>query len=181
MSAERCRVGLLFNDEPLFYQREQEYRKDGRWAARPYFEARSHSITMSEGEARVLIQRLRSLGRHDAWIEDARDGRKIDVPFESQSSGEDTRQPMIASLDDSNWYIVKPANTPAGPKWFLTMFVPGLPERATIYADDPLGVLRRATDMNYLQFAEVYQRPPEPPQQATPKFNGPRRRPGDLR
>jgi hypothetical protein len=138
---------------------------------------------MDESAARILLQRLRSLGRNDAWIEDAKDGRKIDVPFDTpQSSGEDDRQPMIATLNDVDWYIVRPTCRPEGKQWFMKIIIPGQlgPEPVVVYANDPLGVLQRADDMSYLQFAEIYQRPQ--PQQAAPQQNsrGWSRRPGDL-
>jgi hypothetical protein len=188
MSAERCRVGAIFNGEPAFYQREEEYKnKEGRWAARPYFVLRSNSpITMSEGEARVLLQRLRSIGRNDAWIEDAKDGRKIDVPFEGQSSGEDNRTPVAATLDDDevngDWYLIRPGSTVRGPRWWIRIRVPGHPEEQTIYELDPLAVLRRARDLGWLPFAEKFVRPqPQPQQQAPQNTYGFRRRPGDIR
>jgi hypothetical protein len=182
--AERCRVGVVLNGANQFFQRDTERRsRDGKgWECVPFFVLnRYESITMSEAIARVLVNKLRSLGATSAWIEDAKDGRRIDVPPESEpQSGEDTRQQCIASLDDITWYIVRPTCTPNGRQWFITMFVPGLPERTTIYANDPLAVLQRAADMNYLQFVEKYQRPE--PQQETPIQNnrGFRRRPGDL-
>jgi hypothetical protein len=190
MAAERCRVCVHLNGATQFYQRDQEQRRDGRWIAVPYFVLNPReAITMSEAQGRVLIDKIRGLGfRGEAWIEDARDGRRIDVLLETpQSSGEDNRVPVIATLDDENeptarWYVVRPTCTPNGRLWFLSMYVPGLPERTTIYAADPLGVLQRAHDMNYLQFAEKYQRPEPQQQQAVPIQNsGFRRRPGELR
>ena len=184
MSTERCRVGVVLNGADQFYQRDSERRgRDGKsWECVPYFVLdRSEAITMSEGEARMLLTKLRSLGATSAWIEDAKDGRRIEVAGElTQSGGEDTRTPVAATLDDANWYVVKPANTPNGRLWYLYMTVPGLPERVTIYHNDPLGVLQRAQDMDYLKYAEQYQRP-EPQQAAPTQNNGPRKRPGDIR
>jgi hypothetical protein len=182
MPAERCRVGVVLNGADQFFQRDMERKgRDGRWECVPYFVLnRSESVTMNEATARALVNKLRSLGATAAWVEDAADGRRIDVPHESQpQSGDDLRQPVIATLDDITWYLVRPTCTPNGRQWFISMFVPGLPERTTIYANDPLAALQRATDMNYLQFVEKYQRP-EPQQSAPPIFIGPRRRPGDI-
>lgn len=184
MSAERCRVGIILNDLTQYYQREMETRRDGRWVAIPHFVVnRSESITMSEAVAKALVLRLRSLGALSAWVEDAKDGRRIDVPFENQQpSGEDHRVPVIAKLDDStedHWYVVKPICRPEGRKYFLSIAVPGLPDNQVIYGDHPEEVLQRARDLGWLQFAPIYQRPQ--PQQAAPIYNGPRRRPGDIR
>lgn len=186
MPAERCRVGAVVNGAEQFYQRDTEQKRDGRWVAIPYFVLnRREAITMSEAHARAFLDKLRSLGVTNAWIEDAKDGRRIEHEASVQSGGEDNRVPLIATLgnvDDANatWYLVRPTCTPNGKQWFLTMFVPGLPERVTIYANDPVGVLERAQTMNYLQFAEKYVRP-EPPQQPIKPGSAVRRRPGDLR
>lgn len=180
MPAERCRVGVFLNGCEQFYQRETEQKRDGRWVALPFFVVdRNQAVKMSEAVATALVHRLRGLGA-DPWIEDAKDGRRIDVPHEGrQQSGEDLRQPVIATLNDIDWYVIKPICRPEGRKWFLSIPVPGLPTNTVVYADDPLSVLRRAGDMNWLQFAKKYQRPE--PQPAAPILNGPRRRPGDLR
>lgn len=184
MPAERCRVGVVLNGADQFYQRDMERKgRDGKWECVPFFVLeRREAITMSEAAARMMVNKLRSLGVTSAWIEDAKDGRHIDVPSEApQSPGEDNRQPVIATLDDVTWYIVRPTCTPNGRQWFISMFVPGFPERLTIYSNEPLAVLQRAQDMNYLQFCEVYQRP-EPQQEAAATFNnGPRLRPGAIR
>jgi hypothetical protein len=179
MPAERCRVVVHIHGQNQYYQRDREEKgRDGKWFAQPFFVINPReAITMSEAQAIVFVHKLRSLGV-DPWVEDAATGRRIDVPHETQSSsGEDTRQPVIATLNDIDWYIVRPANTPNGRQWFICMFVPGFPERLTIYSNEPLAVLQRAQDLNYLQFVEKYQRPE--PQQATPTINkGPRLRPG---
>jgi hypothetical protein len=47
-----------------------------------------------------------------------------------------------------NDYVIKPANTPNGTKWFLRIDLPGVAEPQI--ADDPLGVLQRAEDMGVL-------------------------------
>jgi len=180
MAADRCRVCVHLNGAAQFYQRDTEQKRDGKWIAVPFFVLNPReAVTMSEAHAITFVRKLRSLGA-DPWIEDAATGRRIDVPHEGpQQSGEDHRTPVAATLDDVNWYIVKPICRPEGRKWFLSIPVPGLPTNAVVYADDPLGVLKRAEDMNFLQFAEIYQRPQ--PQLAESIYNGPRMRPGALR
>jgi hypothetical protein len=181
MPADRCYVGVTFlNGADQFYQREMERKgKDGRWESVPYFVNRSEAITMSEAAAKMFVARLRSLRVHSAFIEDARDGRRIEFASESTQSGEDTRTAVSASIDDVNDYVVKPANTPNGRKWFIRIDVPGFPEPQVVYADDPLGVLQRAEDMGFLKYAPLYKRP-EPQPTATPNSAGVvRRRPGD--
>jgi hypothetical protein len=181
MPADRVYVGVVLNGQPQFYQRETERKsKDGRWESVPYFVlSRSEATTMSEAAAKTFVARLRSMRVNSAWIEDARDGRRIEVTSESTQSGEDHRTPVAASIDDVNDYIIKPANTPNGPKWFIHIDLPGVTDPQIIYADDPLGVLQRAEDMGFLKYAPLYKRP-EPQPTATPNSAGViRRRPGD--
>lgn len=127
----------------------------------------------------------RSLKVTSAFIEDAKDGRRIEFTSESVQSGKDTRLEVAATLDDENspqarWYVVKPANTPNGPKWFLHIDLPGVTDPQVIYADEPLGVLQRAEDMRFLQHAVKYERPQ--PQTPTPRNSSAyRKRPGDVR
>jgi hypothetical protein len=177
MAAERCRVCVHVHGQTQFYQRDSEQKRDGKWTAVPTFVINPReAVTMSEAQAVGLVHKLRGL-RANPWIE-THDGRRIDVPRETLSSVEDTRQPLIASLNDVDWFVIKPICRPEGRKWFLSIPVPGFPTNVVIYADDPLGVLQKADSLSYLQFAEKYQRP-EPQQQVAPTFNGPRRRPGD--
>jgi hypothetical protein len=181
MPAERCRVCVHLNGVTQHYQRDQEQRRDGRWVAVPYFVINQREATiMSEAQAIAFVHKLRGLGANP-WIEDAKDGRRIDVIQENQQSGEDNRVPVIASLDDSIWYVVKPICRPDGRKWFLRIDVPGIPDPQIIYADEPLGVLQRAEDMGFLRYAQQYVRPPEP-QRAAPIYSrGYRLRPGDAK
>jgi hypothetical protein len=182
MPADRCYVGAVVNGSNQFYQRDTERKgKDGRWESVPYFVLnRSEALTMSEAAAKIFVARLRSLKVNSAWIEDARDGRRIEVTSESTQSGKDTRAEVTASIDDVNDYLIKPANTPNGPKWFIHIVVPGITEPQVVYADDPLGVLQRAEDMGFLKYAPLYKRP-EPQSPASTNSAGVvRRRPGDL-
>jgi hypothetical protein len=186
MPAERCRVCIMLYGVPQFYQREQEQKRNGRWVAVPFFVVNpKEAVSMSEAMARHFVEKLQGLGVKGLWLEDCRDGRRIEVESQAQpQSGVDNRTEATATLDDQHssdarWYIVKPTNTPNGPKWFLRIDVPGIAEPQTIYADDPLAVLRRAVDMNFLQFAEKYE-PPQPAAPVAPTTSGPRRRPGDL-
>ncbi len=179
MSAERCYIGVHLNGSDQFYQRDTERKgKDGKWEAVPFFVInRSEAAVMSEAVAKAFVARLRSLGANP-WIQDAKDGSRIDVSGESIQSGEDNRTAVSASIDDVNFYVVKPICRPDGQKWFMRIDPPGIAPQV-IYADDPLGVLQRAADMNFLQYAEKYHRPQ--PQQAPPARNSSvvRRRPGD--
>jgi hypothetical protein len=186
MPAERCYVGVVLNGCEQFYQREMERKgRDGKWEAVPFFVLnRSEAITMTEAVATTFVLRLRSLGAHP-WVEDARDGRRIEVASESIQPGEDNRTAVCATLDDENlsdarWYVVKPICRPEGRKWFLRIDIPGIPEPQIIYAEDPLAVLRRAEDMGFLKYAQKYERP-QPQQAALKNKNGWRRRPGDIR
>src|SRR5580704_15526472 len=159
MPAERCYVGAVVNGSNQFYQRDTEVRDGTKYVAKPYFVLnRSEAITMSEAAGKVFVTRLRSLGVNSAWLEDARDGRRIEVTSESQQSGEDNRTSVSASIDDVNDYIIRPANTPNGPKWFLRVDLPGVADPQIIYADDPLAVLQRAEDMGFLKYAVKYER-----------------------
>jgi hypothetical protein len=134
---------------------------------------------MNEGQARGLVERIRGLGwKGSIWIE-THDGRRIDVEQLVQESGEDNRVPVVATLDDVNWYVIKPICRPAeGRMWFMSIRVLGFPDPVVLYHKEPFGVLQKASDMSYLQFAEKYERPE--PQQAVPISRGIRRRPGDL-
>jgi hypothetical protein len=183
MVADRCRVCVHAHGTTQYYQRDSEERRDGRWVAVPQFRInRSEGVIMAEAQAVILVGRLRGL-RADPWIETA-DGRRIDVPREGQSFTEDTRQPMIATLDDEaanpSWYLIRPANTPGGKKWFLKVRVPGLADEQTIYENDPIAVLQRVQALNWLQFVPRYERPVEQPAAPQQNSRGFRRRPGDL-
>jgi len=183
MPADRCFVGAVLNGSDQFYQRDSERKgKDGRWEAVPYFVLnRSEAATMSEAAAKIFVARLRSLKVNSAFIEDAKDGRRIDVSGESTQSREDTRTPVAASIDDVNDDVVKPANTPNGQKWFIRIDVPGITETQVVYADDPLGVLQRAADMNYLKYAPLYERPvPQQAAAAAPSSRAYLKRPGSI-
>lgn len=182
MSADRVYVGAQVNGSEQFYQRDMERKSaNGKFEAVPYFVlSRSEATTMSEAAAKIFVARLRSMKVTSAFIQDARDGRRIDLAHEpQQSSGEDTRTLVSASIDDVNDYVIKPANTPNGPKWFLRIDLPGISEPQIICADDPLAVLQRAADLDYLKYAPLYERPV--PQQAPAPQNSRvvRRRPGD--
>jgi hypothetical protein len=184
MPAEKTYVGAIVNGHPQFYQRETERKsEDGRWESVPYFVLnRSEATTMSEAAAKIFVARLRSLKVNSTFIADARDGRRIDLAHEpQQSSSEDTRIPMKASLDDQNYFAVRPANTVEGPRWFVRCAVPGRPTEDVIYSETILGALQRAEDVGFLAYGE---RAPVPePQPAAPVRTAPtwRRRTGDLR
>jgi hypothetical protein len=187
MPAERCRVCLILQGAPHYYQRETEQKREGRWVALPYFVNNPReAVSMSESFARAFVVKLQGLGLKGLWLEDCRDGRRIEVESPSQpQSGVDNRTTATATLDDehspdASWYVVKPTNTPYGPKWFLRIDVPGFAEPQVIYEDDPLAVLRRAVDMGILKYAVKHELPKPQPvvQQTAPTW---RRRPGDMR
>lgn len=186
MPAERTRVGVILHGVPQYYQRDREEKRNGKFVAIPFFVVNtSEAATMSEGAAKSFVARLQSLGVQNAWIEDASNGRHIEFTSESTQSGGDTRTTVAATLDDDHspearWFVVKPANTPDGPKWFLRIDLPGVADPQIIFADDPLGVLQRAQDLGFLAHAVRYERPQ--PQQAPAVHNsrvGFRQRPGD--
>jgi hypothetical protein len=180
MSADRTRVGVIFQGVPQYYQRDREEKRNGKFVAVPFFVVNTNeAATMSEAAAKTFITKLRSLGVQNAWIEDCKDGRRVEFKTEAAQSGKDTRTEVTASIDDVNDYIIKPANTPNGQKWFIHIDVPGITEPQVIYGDDPLGVLQRAEDMGFLKYAPLYKRPE--PQEPAPTNSrvGFRRRPGD--
>src|SRR5436305_13659326 len=121
MSAERCKVALELYGHTQFYQREREEKSPttGSYYSQPYFSLDPPHLIMNEAVARALVQKLRNQFKVRPWIVDVSDGRRIDVAEENAPYAEDTRKPMLASLDDVNFYVVRPANTPNGPKWFL--------------------------------------------------------------
>jgi hypothetical protein len=182
MPAERTRVGVILNGVPQFYQRDREEKRGNKFVAVPFFVVNiNEAATMTEGAAKMFVARLQSLGVTNAWIEDCKDGRGIEFASESTQSGEDDRTAVAASLDDVNFYVVKPICRPDGRKWFIRIDVPGIAQPQVVYADDALGVLQRAEDMGFLQHAVKYERPQ--PQQAPATHNsrvGFRRRPGDI-
>lgn len=179
MSAERCRVGVMLNGSEQWYQRDSEQRRDGRWVAVPFFVInKREAVTMAEAHARSLVDKIRSRGwRGTIWIEN-QSGRRIDVDQPVVESGEDTRTAVAATLDDVNWYVVKPIIRPAeGRQWFISIPVIGFPVPVVLYAPEPLGVLQRAADLNYLQFATRYEMPAPQQQQTAIQSRGYRRRP----
>jgi hypothetical protein len=176
---KRVRVGHIINGTDQYYQREAEVREGSKFVVKPFFVVDKHqAITMSEDLGIALVKKLRVL-KANPWLEDVSNERRIDVADEpQQSSGKDTRIPMKASLDDQNYFAVRPANTTEGPKWFVRCTVPGRPEPDVIYSETILGALQRAMDLNFLQHGE---RAPAPEPQAPPARNSSvvRRRPGD--
>lgn len=183
MSAERVYVVAMINGTEQRYQRDTEQRRDGRWIATPYFVInRREAVTMSQEQGRALVEKIRGLGfRGELWLETTR-GRRIDLVQPAQESSEDHRQPVIATLDGVNWYAVKPIIRPAeGRQWFISIPVPGFPVPVVLYAPEPLEVLQRASDLNYLQFATRYETPApqqQQQQQTAAQSRGYRRRPG---
>ncbi|SRR6266550_1110291 len=181
MPATRVKVALEIDGRVQYYSRDAETKntRTGEWYAQHQFRIDPPHAVMSEAVARVFIQKLRSeSNKVRPWIVDVSDGRRIDVEEPTQQSGEDNRTPKLASLDDVNFYVVKPICRPDGRKWFIKIVVPGVPDPQVLYADDPLGVLQRAQDMNFLQFAEKYAAP-EQPQQQVQAPPAARLRPGD--
>ena len=182
MPADRCKVALEIDGCVQYYSRDAETKntRTGEWYAQHQFRIDPPHAVMSEAVARIFVQKLRSESKVvRPWIVDVSvpGGRRIDVAEENAPYAEDKRKPMLASLDDVNFYVVRPANTPNGPKWFLKVQVPGI-EVQTIFADSELSVLQRAADMNFLQFAEKYAAP-EQPQQQVQAPPAARLRPGD--
>jgi hypothetical protein len=189
MPADRTRVVVMIHGVPQYYQRDREEKRGDKWVAVPFFVVNTNeAATMSEAAAKTFVTKLRSLGVQNAWIEDCKDGRRIE--FTSNESQQpqfgDTRTEVRATLDndqmiasnEARWYLVSPINRPDGAgQWFIKCTSPGFPNAQIIYGKDPVSCLQRALDMNLLQYAELA--PQEPPKPA-PKPNNGRRRPGDL-
>ena len=179
----RVRVGLLFDGVEQFYQREAEVRdnRTGKYVIKPFFIDKRQAITMSEEYGLRLVERLRGL-KLNPFMEDVNGERRLDLPQQNvPNSGTDNRVDMLGTLDGINSYIVRPTNRPTGRCWFLKINVPGLPEPFVSYADDVLGVLQHAKDLDYLRFAERYEPPQPQAAPATQISRGPRIRPGSLR
>jgi hypothetical protein len=185
MPADRTRVCVTLNGTTQYYQRDIEVRDGTKYIAKPYFVIDvKQAATMSEPAAKTFVSRLRAM-RLDPWIEDCRDGRRIE--FSSNESQQplfgDTRIAVRATLDDEHssearWYKLIPVNRPdGGAMWLLKCLVPGVPDPQLIYEKDPLSCLRRAQDLNFLQHGERAPAP-EPEAPAAPRV-GFRRRPGD--
>jgi hypothetical protein len=188
MPADRCYIGVHLNGSEQFYQRDMERKgANGRFEAVPFFVLnRSEAVVMSEEAARLFVARLQSKGVNP-WIEDAKDGTRIEFTSNESSQQQfgDQRTPVRATLDDDHspearWYKLIPVNRPdGGAMWLLKCLVPGVPDPQLIYEKDPLSCLQRAQDLNFLQYGE---RAPAPePQQAlaTRNSSAVRRRPGD--
>jgi hypothetical protein len=180
----------MLNGTAQYYQRDTEQKRDGKWVALPFFDSDLRkAAAMSEAVAKAFVSRLVTSGVKGLWVEDCKDGRRIDVASESQpQSGEDNRRPVRATLDDDDmiasnqarWYIVSPINRPDGAgQWFIRCTPPGFPNAQIIYGKDPISCLSRAADIDLLRFAELAP-PQEQPQPATQNTSGARKRPGDL-
>ena len=190
MPAERVRVCLILQGAPHYYQRETEQKRGGRWVALPYFVNNPReAVSMTEAFARHFVVKLQGMGLKNLWLEDCRDGRRIEVESEApQQVVEDNRSTATATLDDqyspdARWYIVKPVNRPnGGAMWVLKCVVPGASDPQLFFEKHPLDCLQRAQDLNFLQYGE---RAPAPEPPAAPVQNSnngaPRMRPGSFR
>jgi len=123
MPADRCRVGALFSGVPHFYQRDTEQKRNGNWVAIPFFVPDpKQAVSMSEVMARHFITKLQGLGMKNLWLEDCRDGRRIEIESPAQpQSGVDNRTTAAATLDD--------ANSPDA-SGFVSLYPPGSGRRA---------------------------------------------------
>jgi hypothetical protein len=187
MATERCRVCAIFNGSPHYYQRDTEQKRNGNWVAIPFFVPDpKQAAPMSEAFARHFVVKLQGTGIKGLWLEDCRDGRRIEVAGEApQQVVEDIRTTATATLDDqyspdARWFVVKPVNRPnGGAMWVLKCLVPGASDPQLIFEKHPLDCLQRAQDLNFLQYGE---RAPAPEPPAAPIQTAPtwRRRPGDI-
>jgi hypothetical protein len=188
MPAERVYVGAVVNGYDMYYQRETEVRDGTKYVAKPYFVPnRSEAVVMSQAAAEMFVARLRSLKVSTAWIEDAKDGRRIELASNESPQPQfgDTRTAVRATLDEPSpeerWYRVVPVNRPdGGAMWLLKCLVPGVSDPQLIYGKDPHSCLQRALDLNFLQHGERAPAP-EPEAPAPQTRVGYRRRPGDVR
>lgn len=177
----RVFVAVNLNGSVQYYQRDREERdKDGKFFAQPYFVIdRLHATQMDDVPAKILVTRLRAEFRESPWLEGVENRERIDVPRDGNTSEPEKRSPVIATLNDIDWYIVKPANTPQGPKWFVHVKNPRVPGEPTpVFGDSALETLEKAKGLGLLDFVEKYI-PPAPVAPAQPQANIPRLRPGN--
>jgi hypothetical protein len=172
-----------------FYSRDSECLVDNRWKSVPQFviEA-SKASPMLEPAAFSLVKRLRSL-REDPWLQTL-EGQRVDVPEDGTpgSFTEDTRQPVRATLDSdvavtdgaAAWYIVRPARTPLGLKWFVNYNIPGRPVgQDQIYSTSAIEALERAAQLHVIEFCEKAPAIQQSPKPAAVVQQGPVLRHGD--
>jgi hypothetical protein len=178
-------VGISLYGKSQYYQRDAENLVKGRWTAVPTFTPElPQAILMSEELALSLVKRLRDL-KEDPWLQTP-EGQRIKPPEDGQPQHiEDTRKEVRATLDDEHsaaaqWYVVRPANTVNGPKWFVKYSLPGRPVgQDSVFSDSALEALERAKMIGVLEFCEKDVPAPQAPQPAVAKVRGPMIRPGD--
>lgn len=173
---------ILFHDGARWYLQGAETARNqkgeiylrGSWNSDPAFS--KPWVYETAGLIRERLKRESNLATRIALSA----GENVDLieePSYESRPEENNHEPVIATLDDTTWYVVQPTHTPSGSQWFLVIALPEL-GRTVIYAESPLEVLRRAEAMNWLRFAEKYESPPQPLSQQ--QQIRPRARPGDL-
>ena len=179
----RVYVAVALNGNTQYWQRDREMKDaNGAWFAQPYFVIdRKLGTQMDDVPAKALVNRLRAEFHESPWLESVEPRERIDVPREGSTSEPEKRSPVIATLDDVNWFIVRPAETPNGPKWYVHVKNPRVPGEPTpVFGDSPLETLEKAKGLGFLDFIEKYV-PPAPAAPAQPPTNQPRLRPGAYR
>ena len=179
----RVYVAVNFGGSVQYFQRDREERdKSGNWFAQPYFVIdRKLATQMDDTVAKILVNRLRVEFHESPWLESVETRERIDVPRDGSGTAEE-RKAVAATLNDVDWYVIKPANLPAGPKWFVHVKYPdrvGDPE--PVYADTPLGVLERIQSLGWMSLIEDARYiPPAPAAPTQPSRTLPRLRPGSY-
>src|SRR5271157_2338846 len=123
---QRFHVALNLHGRVQYYSRDSESMVDKRWRSVPQFVIEiSKASPMLEATAISLVQRLRNL-KEDPWLV-SMEGQRVNVAEDGKPNfSEDNRVPMRATLDSdavvaagtATWYVVRPARTPLGLKWF---------------------------------------------------------------
>ena len=184
-------VAVNLNGGTQFYSRDSECLVANRWKSVPQFVVEtSNASPILESTAFNLVKRLRSL-REDPWLQTL-EGQRVDVPEDGTpgSFTEETRQPVRATLDSdaavedgtAAWYIVRPARTPLGLKWYVNYNIPDRPVgQDQIYSTSAVEALERAVELHVINFCEKDPAIQQSPKPVVKQAVGPRVRPADLR
>lgn len=181
-------VVSAFDGSPRYYARHQTGTdsRTGVTFSQPFFvEKKAEAKAMGEDAARLFVRTLRNEFKADPYLESPATGERIDVGRDGIIEPA-KRTPMAATLDDENspgarWFVVRPADTPQGPKWFVRVKNPRVPGEPTpVYGDSPLDALQKAKELGLLDFAVEPYVQPAPPAPTQAQTNQPRSRPGSF-
>jgi hypothetical protein len=182
-------VAVNLNGGTQYYSRDSESLINNRWTSVPQFVVETGKASpMLEPTATALVKRLRSL-REDPWLVSCTESQRLDVPEDGKPTyTEDNRQPVRATLDSdaavangtASWFVVRPARTPLGQKWFINYNLPNRPRgQDQIYSDSAIEVLERAQQLHVLEYAEPAPAIQQVPKPVVQQARGPVVRPGD--